>query len=390
MGKQIKVARHVRMTNSYGRGAVRGALEYLHAANRRWWMPAVRGTGVESFRKSLEAVRPDGVLLQGTERHEEIVRQMGLPAVNVSSVPDRHTIAHVGVDNVAVGRLAAEHLIHGGLRHFAFVGGGRSGYARQRTEGFAARLSEEGYTCERIVSQGNQASAFQNGVTPGDHEPLADWLAQLPKPLGVMAVHDQYGVEVVQLCGRFGLRVPEDVAIVGVDNDDMACELCFPPLSSVETSSTLVGYRAAEMLDAMIRDGQPGFREVPLPPTRVVARASSDILAVEDDGVAAAVRFIRAHADKPLNVSDVVDCAGVNRRTLEMHFRAILGRTPLQEIHRAHIERAKSLLANLDIPISQVAGQSGFRSPQRFAVVFNQAIGMTPTDYRRQFSQTLA
>lgn len=151
-----------------------------------------------------------------------------------------------------------------------------------------------------------------------------------------------------------------------------------------------MGYRAAELLDAMIQNDEPGFQKVSLPPTRVVSRASSDILAVDDEGVAAAVRFIRENADKPLNVSDVVACTGANRRTLEMHFRSVLGRTPLQEIHRVHIQRAKSLLANLDIPISQVAGQSGFRSPQRFAVVFHQAAGMTPSEYRRQFSQTMA
>lgn len=229
MGEQIKVARHVRMTNAYGRGAVRGALQYMHAANRCWWLPPVRGSG-DQFRRSLEAIRPDGVLLQGTSDLERVVRELNLPAVNVSSVPDEHVIAHVGVDNVAVGRLAAEHLIHSGLRRFAFIGGDDAGYARQRADGFAARLGEEGLTCEINRHGGPGASVFRDGIAPGDEEPLADWLNAFPKPLGVMAVHDQRGVEVVQLCNRCGLRVPEDIAVVGVDNDDLACELSFPPL----------------------------------------------------------------------------------------------------------------------------------------------------------------
>jgi LacI family transcriptional regulator len=225
-----------------------------------------------------------------------------------------------------------------------------------------------------------------------EEDDLGAWLRRLPRPVGLLAVHDRFGVELIELCNELDIDVPGEIAVVGVDNDDLACELSFPPLSSVMTSAEQVGYAAAETLDRFMQRGpeaMEGFEDIHIPPIRVAVRASSDTFAMDDEMVHAAVRWIGEHADEPISVEDVVTALNVNRRTLEMRVRKALGRTPLSEIHRQHIQRAKSILADTEIPVGQVSEQAGFRSPQRFAVVFSRETGMTPSEYRKQYRPVL-
>ncbi len=390
MAAHTRVARIVRITHAYGRGVMRGAIRYMHSTGKHW-------TFVEGSPQSIDSLARRGVagvLLQVGDSGERQARESGIVAVNVSSVPNAHILPHVGVDNVAVGAMAAEHLLERGFESFAFAGGWSAGYRQQRLRGFVERLRQSGVESVDVWTSDRRPEVHTglDGVHHSEEEDLGDWLSALPKPAGLLAVHDRFGVELIELCNELDIDVPHEIAVVGVDNDDLTCELSTPPLSSVMTSAEQVGFTAAEQLDRLMQRGgeaMDAFQAVHIPPIRVAVRESSDTFAMDDEMVHAAMRWIGENADEPISVEDVVAALGVNRRTLEMRVRKALGRTPLSEIHRQHIQRAKSILADTEIPISQVADQAGFRSPQRFAVVFSRETGMTPSEYRKQYRPVL-
>jgi LacI family transcriptional regulator len=369
---------------------MRGVIRYTHSAGLRWRFIEAGSNEIDQFARG----GVDGLLVQVGPDAEERIRGMGLPAVNISSVPRAHVIPHVGVDNVAVGAMAAEHLLERGFGHFAFAGGWTAGYREQRLKGFVTRLREAGFGGVAVWSTDRRPAVYSgmDGVSSHEEEQLRAWVMELPKPTGLLCVHDRFGVELIALCDELGIDVPGEIAFVGVDNNDLACEMSSPTLSSVMTSSEQVGFAAAEQLDRFMRRGPEAMEDCPsihIPPIRVAVRESSDTFAMDDEMVHAAMRWISDHAGEPISVEDVVTALDVNRRTLEMRVRKALGRTPLSEIHRQHIQRAKSILADTEIAIAQVSEQAGFRSPQRFAVVFSRETGMTPSEYRKQYRPVL-
>jgi LacI family transcriptional regulator len=208
------------------------------------------------------------------------------------------------------------------------------------------------------------------------------WVQRLPKPVGIFASTDIWGVQLAEVCRQTGLRVPEDVALVGVDNDDLLCEVARPSLSSIALPTERIGFEAAALLDRILARERPSLRPRLLPPIGVVARQSSDVLALDDPEVAAAVRFIREHSHTSIGVKDVLRAVTISRRSLERRFQAALDRTVWEEIRRAHLERAKSLLAGTAMPMWAVAEQAGFSDPRQLSVVFRQETGLTPTAYR--------
>jgi LacI family transcriptional regulator len=290
----------------------------------------------------------------------------------------------VGIDNIAVGRLAASHFLERGLTHFAFLGSRVFPYVRDREAGFAAAVKEAGYEC---ISRSDPAVVHPTG---GGYwgiaeEGLADWLVSLPKPIGILAARDQYGLQLTELCHLQDIHVPEDVAIVGVDNDELVCEVATPQLSSIAAPGERMGYSAAAMLEDLLNGKLAPTEPLVLPPTGLIVRQSSDLLKVEDTEVLAAVRFIRSRINEPLNVSDVVNELYISRSSLERKFRTILGRTPLEEIRRVRIEQVKSLLAGSDITVREIARRTGFRSAERLCTTFRASAGEAPSQYRKRF-----
>jgi len=268
----------------------------------------------------------------------------GVPWVNVSNYPFAAGWPVVTNDDERVGATAAAALLARGFRQFAFVNqvwGGRSFLLRGL--GFA----------RAVEAAGGRWHAWPPAMTPSDAprprqpvpEDLGAWLADRPRPLAVLAANDETGEAVVGHCRARGLAVPEEVAVVGVDNDDVRCELAAVPLSSVALGTRRIGYEAAAVLDRLMAGGPPPPGPVLIEPTGVVERRSSDAVAVDDPDVAAAVRFIAARAAEPIDVEDVARAVAVGRRALERRFRAALGRSPHDEIQRAHVGRASRLLA---------------------------------------------
>lgn len=336
---------------------------------------------VPSAMEQVQRLRPDGIISSLYQpKWVDLLKRLGIPTVAVLELPGAE-LPRVGLDDEAIGRLGARHFLDRGFKHLGFCGYPTVRFSLRREAGFR----DEGERAGREVMTYTAPAAYASGQDVG--EALAAWLTALPKPVGVMACHDWFGVVVAQAARFAGLAIPEQVALLGVDDNASECDFTHPPLSSIAVGAGRVGHSAAEMLDSLMSGGAATrpVRTIEYPPVEVVTRQSTDVLAIDDPDVAAAVRFIRDHAADPIDVTDVMREVPVSRRMLERKFQKVLGRGPRQEIRRVHVERAKELLARTDLPTPDVAERSGFPHAPKLSNVFRQMTGMTPTDYRRQF-----
>ena len=279
-----------------------------------------------------------------------------------------------------MGRLAAAHLLSLGLPHFAFFGTRAHYYSLLREKGFKDALGAAGLSCHVLLD----GAAAGGGESAREEVALKDWLRALPKPIGVLASTDSRALQLLAVCRTLGIDVPASVAVLGVDNDDVFCELANPPLSSIALSTQRIGYEAARMLDQLMGGKQPPSKQLLVPPAGVVPRRSSDLPAIFDADVAAAVRYISLHVQDDLQVADVLREVPLSRRSLEQRFRKALGRTPAAEIRRAQVEVAKQMLTQTEEPMARVALAAGFSNAKQLSASFHQETGLTPTAFRRQ------
>lgn len=305
------------------------------------------------------------------------------PVVGVAQSHLDLSMSRVIIDHQEVGRIAARHFLDRGLNRFGFVGYRQHEFSELRELGFR----------QTIEAAGAQLVAFHQ-APHGVHETsglwrwdnrLINWLKSMPTPIGILTSHDTQALQVSEYCHHLDLRVPDDVAILGVDNDELLCALSSPPLSSVALPSQRIGYEAARLLDDHLRRPRSRLKKsVTVSPVGVVIRQSSDVLAVQDMDVQSAVRFIRDHARERITVKDVMRHVPVGRRTLERRFRKHLRRSISDEIRCARIDHCQRLLAETDLSMEEIAGHSGFYNGRHLSVVFRSVVGTTPSAYRRR------
>ncbi len=315
----------------------------------------------------------DGLILATWTDHSEQIRALGIPAVSLSNDRPDLTIPRIVSDDRAIGRLGAEHLLARGHHNFAFIGGSEQ-YARQRREGF-----------EQYIHQacGEQTTVVHPASQTTD---LASHLRQLPQPLGVMAVNDAWGAQVTVACRNAGLLVPEEVAVIGVDDDDLrGGEMANPPLSTVPQLTERIGHTGCAVLLRAVH-GQFIPPVTLIPPGPPIIRQSSQAIAIDDALVVEAIRMMERNLVGRITIEDVLVALNVSRRTLELRFRRVLGRTPGQELFRMKIERARYLLGSTRQPMSQVARLAGFIDSVRLSKAFRRATGQTPSAYRKHLA----
>jgi LacI family transcriptional regulator len=337
---------------------------------------------------NLQSLGCDGVILAMWGESQEIaavVRASGIPAVNVARL-QADAFPQVAPDDKEVGRMVARLFLDRGYRHFGYCAATdwdlvENLFDRQRFDGFAEPIAAAGHSVSFCDCPANWGE-FSQSHEP-EQSPLSQWLARLPRPVAIMAPTDVRGRQVLLTASKAGLRVPEDAAVVAVDNDRVLCEVISPALSSVQLDGRKAGYEAAGLLDRLMHKRSPGPLPILVPPLRLVERRSSDVLALEDSEVAEAFRFITETSRRPTRVSDVAANVLISRRALERRFRRVLGRSVQEEIHRVHVQRAKQLLADEALSIARVADSSGFTSPRHLSVVFRRLVGIPPTAYRR-------
>ena len=365
------VIRYGRLHGPWGFYITPGDLEQILPRMRRWG-----GTGIIARVETPQAAR--AIL---TAKLPAIL--VGLSSMRVRRNKSLSQFSQVHSDSLNAGRLAAEHLLERGFRHFAYVGVPGYLWSQKRQEGFCQRIAEAGFGVAIYPLKSHITTPSRN-LWEKEHRRLAHWLTTLPRPLGLMACNDDRGREVLEACRTAGLRVPEQIAVVGVDNDELFCELSDPPLSSVALNAEAAGYRAAALLDRMMSGEQISPQRIVAEALHVVTRRSSEIVAMEDADLAAALQFIHDHVTEPITVADVVEAVHVSRRALELRFRRQLGRTIHDELERLRLQRAERLLIESDLPVPYIAEAVGYNSPNYFARVFQQKWSMSPSQFRRE------
>lgn len=372
------VAMIVETSNSYSRGVIEGIIRFSRE-HGRWslYLPEQRCGELVPF--WLAGWKGDGIIARiENSAIARAVRAKRVPVVDVSAARKLVSIPWVETDDNAIARLAFEHLYECGLRTFGFCSEPWYNWSRWRCSAFETFAKNAGCALHfyEVSKLGPTVSWKQ------ERQRLRSWLRSLPKPIGVMACYDQLGQRVLEACRDISIRVPEEIAVVGVDDDPLVCELSYPSLTSVRPNAEGAGYRAAEILDRMMRRIQVPGEGSFLQPLGISLRMSTDVVATPDELVAEGVRHIRQHYATRLDASSVARALAVSRRALDLKFEKVLGRTVHAEIHRVRLQAAKSLLLQSNLPLSVVAERCGYSGESYLIVSFRDATGLTPGEFR--------
>jgi LacI family transcriptional regulator len=338
----------------------------------------------------LQEWRADGVVATNINNKSQFDRilAMGIPAVIIGGYePNKPNLAwhRVRNDSNAIGILAAEHLLDHGFRHFAYCGYDKLLWSEERGVGFGKRIQKAGFETDfyKPTLRAAKGKVFYEQTV------IANWLKSLPKPLGLFACNDDRAQNVLEACKIENLEVPEEIAVIGVDDDRLVCEVSEPELSSIRLNNERGGYEAAELLSMLMEGKKIPHQEIVVEPTGIVTRKSTDQLAIEDPDLADAIRFIREHAKEVIQVSDVVEQVPMSRRSLERSFRKILNRSVFEEIKRVHVEHFARMLLDTNMTISQIATCLGHGSAQNISRYFREAKGISPLAYRKKHGRIL-
>ncbi|HWL09401.1 MAG TPA: DNA-binding transcriptional regulator [Planctomicrobium sp.] len=375
------VAILIETSRSYGRGLLRGVRRYLTLHGP--WSVFVELRSLESAPPNwIRNWRGDGILTRtGSQQMADMIRDVNVPTVELRSTRLQHNFPFVGADNVLLGRMMAEHLLERGFTQFAIYDLDTEEFFKQRCDSFIQTITESGYPV-KIHRAGGQRELPTDWES--HQESLAEWLLQLSKPVGVMACTDQLGFWMLDACRRAGIAVPEEVAVVGVENDETLCEVSIPPMSSMRLDGEKAGYDAATLLQNLMDGAAPPADSILIPPLGIVVRQSSDILAIADQDLAAALRIIRQHACDGITIHDVLKKVPISRSSLERKFRQLLGRSPQAEIMRFRLARVQQLLRETDWTLETIAYRTGFASVQVLCERFRKFHNCTPGTYRQQ------
>jgi LacI family transcriptional regulator len=388
MTKLPKVGLLIESSRAAGRAVLKGVADYAHH-HGRWsfyWEPG----GLEKAWPKLRSLNLQGIILRDVSKLEEVLR-FGIPTVVLghsrSEVPG---VVNVVTDSAAIGRMGAEHLLGCGFKRFAYCGmtvapGELASWSRLREDSFRQPLEEAGLPCCTYSTAPAGRRSWNQ-----ERRAMIRWLRALPRPCGLMACNDDLGKEVIEACKLAGLAVPDDIAVVGVDNDELVCGFSDPPMSSVAVNFEHAGYEAASVLDRLMQ----GIKRVPfrivVRASRVVPRRSTDIVAVEDAPLAKALRFVRDRAQTSVSVNAVAQAAGLSRRALEKRFRRFLKHSVLNEIRRVRTDQIARLLAETELPVVQIALDLGFDDVQHVSRYFRAVRGLTPLAYRKAHGRRYA
>jgi LacI family transcriptional regulator len=366
----------------YQRGVLRGVARYARL-NTQWVIesePSITFLQHEGLSQLAVAARTDGVMMFVTRQSQlDLLRQSGTPFVSLSSLLEEASLPHVSNDGSAIAAMALEHFLTRGFRNFGFCE--LDDHSHYRSRYFVAAVREAGFECSLFHVGYRNRRRWVDGRDRGE---LSAWVASLPKPVAILAHNDVRGRHLADICRRDGVNVPDDVAILGVDNEIPHCELCYPPLSSIATDAERVGLEAAALLDAMMEKRPVAQHRIVVPPTTVVTRHSTDVQATTDAVVNRAVRYIRQHATSGIDVGDVLQELQLSRTALNKRFVRTLGHTPHEEILRVRLRVTQQLLAETDLNIEQIALRTGFQHGEYLGSVFRKRCGQTPGEFRRQ------
>jgi LacI family transcriptional regulator len=372
----------IEASRGFGRQIIRGVARY--AAEHGPWSLRLEPRNLDdSPPQWLKSSAGDGIIVRvDSPQMADAVMQTGVPVIDVRGGVPEAGLPLVGVDNDSVVDAAIEHFRERGLHHFAWCDffGSRRVWVDVRRERFCRIAKEIGVSCS--VFDSKRSSRRRATWTNRDIDDLIVWLTGLPRPVAILARDDEQAHLVLDAAQHLDLRIPDDAVVLGIDNDEVFCQVTKPPLSSVDVNAVSIGYKAAEALHRLMR-GQKVAARTMVPSRGVVTRQSTDIIAVADPEASAALRFIREHACRPVSADEVADHLAVSRSTLDRMLRLAIGQTATAAIMQVRLSKVKAELADTDLSLAAIAGRTGFASVQHMANLFRDRFGVTPGSYRR-------
>lgn len=383
MSQAKRIALLIDTATSWGQGLIEGIASFARDHQRNWLF-SIEPRGKYDRMLLPPIWRGSGVIARIT--HADLANQLislRIPAVNVSWYSlGASVIPRCTCDEHAAGAMAADYLLGQGYRQFAYCGSTlRSNYQDRLGQAFREALDAQGRQCQMFQPEQTEFSKLDSEE---QLQQLSDWLISLPRPLAVLAFDSIQGRQITEACAQAGLQVPQDVAVLGGEHDELSSRISSPELSGIDQDPIEVGYHAAEMLDQLLSGQSLKQFNHMLPPRRVVARRSTDKIALPDDMLAMAVRYIREHAGENFQIEDLLAEVPISRRAMEIGFRKHLGRSPREEIRRARIERAVQLLCDTDWPVTRIASACGFDRPELLTRAFRRELDTTPSKFRKR------
>lgn len=376
-----RVALLIETTRSYTRDILSGVRSYLSVHGP--WSSFVELRAFDSTPPPwLKTWRGDGILTRThTQEMADLLAATGIPTVELRSTDIDHPFPFIGMDNRLIGRSVADHFLTRGYRHFAAYTIDNESFFRERNDNFVQAVEDADCRCHTLATE--ESSAHFDWET--EQSRLQEWLGHLPKPLGLFATSDALAVRVLDACQRANLRVPEEVAVVGNENEETLCSFATPNLTSVAFDGETVGYRAAELLTDLMNGKQAPTEPFLVAPRGLVLRQSSDELMIGDGLVVRALRLIREGALENLTVAELSSRLSVSRSTLERRMKKAIGRSPKAEILRLRFRRVEELLRSSNLTIEVIAERCGFQHAHYLQTAFRERYGQTPTQYRKTF-----
>jgi len=372
-----KVILLLETSREFGRELIIGIARYarLHGP----WSFYKEPIDLKSSIPRLTSWKPDGIIMRDSLITKELLK-LKIPtilAIHDSKYPEELPV--IKTDSCSIAKVASEHLLGKGFRNFAFCGFDDYDWSNGRKLYFCKFIEDAGYNVYVYKQpEGKVRISWEK-----EQKYVSEWIKSLPKPIGVFACNDDRGQHILEVCKLLNLRVPEDVAVLGVDNDPMVCELGDPPLSSIALNVEAAGFEAAKLLDQMIEKKKTKGKKIMVYPTHLVQRQSTDILAVNDSEVAKALSYIRNNAKNKILVKDVVNVTNVSRRTLEKRFKESIHRSIYDEIRKVRIELISKLLMETDMPISQITSVFNFTDAEHISRYFKKEKGISLHEFRK-------
>ena len=373
------VAVLVETEDSWGRSVIQGIADY--AKQHGPWTLVIDPRDHEARPALPEEWAGNGIIVRlGNRRQANQIRRVAAPAVNVDTLMlDEPGLGHVITDDDERARLVLAHLCQRGLTRFAYFAPPSYRYSEARGRAFQSVVKAAGFDYQQYKP------GYRAGRKIGYAEQqrlVTRWLDSLSRPIGILAVDAHRGRQLAEICQASGVRVPDEAAILAGDTDELMCSVSSPPLSSVLLAASRIGHEAAALLDRLMRGRRPPRRPIKIKPLGVISRQSTDVLAIDDDEVVRAVRFIQSQATRGIHVDDVLREVPVSRRMLELQFHRYLGCSPAQHIRRVRLEKAKQLLIQTDMPVAGIAVACGFSNATRLGVAFRKLFGTSPRAHR--------
>jgi len=389
MAENPKVLLLIESSREFGRALLTGVADYarFHGPWSIYTSPPFfkHPGGNKRLLARMKRIGVDGIIAREMDEMAAI-KAMGIPAVFASTIAPQkgmpeHAFPIITTDNAAIVRMAADHLLDRGFRRFAYCGYDDIPWSQLRGQCFMDCIASAGHETYPYTQPKSRAGRLWENELPV----LARWLQELPKPLGLMTCSDDRSQNVVEAAKVAGVRIPEEVAVIGVDNDMLVCHLTSPPLSSVALATESGGVEAAQLLAEFMaeRRAMAGQRIV-IAPTHVETRHSTDILAMDDPEVVKAMQYIRDHRNEPMQVAEVTDATSLSRRTLERRFLKVLDRTVQDEINRMRVEQIARMLLQTHMSPVQIAQTMGYSSPDNMRRFFQRYKKKTPLQFRRE------